>query len=257
LFLKKFQQGKIFFGKMDLENRNNENRPELFVVATPIGNLSDVTQRALEVLRLADIILCEDTRVTQKLLAKYQIQKPLISYHQRSRLQRVEKILEHLGQGKKIALVTDAGTPGISDPGNELIEKILENFKNQVKITPIPGPSALTALLQVAGINVSKFVFLGFPPNKKGRETFFKKAVAFDFPVVYYESPYRFLKNLELLKNLCQRKQIKLGLVVGRELTKVFEEVRRGSLDQVLSHYQNNPDKIKGEFVIIIYKIKK
>ncbi len=149
---------------MDLNNRNNENQknqPELFVVATPIGNLGDITQRGLEVLRKVDVILCEDTRVTQKLLAKYQIQKPLISYHQRSRLQRVEKILEHLGQGKKMALVTDAGTPGISDPGNELIEKIVENFKDKVKITPIPGPSALTALLQVAGINVSKFCFFG------------------------------------------------------------------------------------------------
>ncbi len=243
---------------MKLENEKKESeRREFFVVATPIGNLSDITQRAIETLKSVDIILCEDTRITKRLLTKYQIQKPLISYHQRSKLRRVEKIIEHLDQGKRLALVTDAGTPGISDPGNELIEKILEKFKDQIKIIPIPGPSALTTLLQVTGINISKFVFLGFPPNKKGRELFFKKIIAFDFPVVYYESPYRFLKNLKLLQSLCQQKQVNLGLVVGRELTKSFEEIKRGKLDEILNYYQFNLERIRGEFVIIIHKIKK
>lgn len=226
---------------------------KLYIVATPIGNLKDVTYRAIETLKEVDLILCEDTRITKRLLDRYEIEKPLLSYHQRSGLSRVEKIIEHLESGKNLALVTDAGTPGISDPGGKLIAELLEHFKNRIEIVPIPGSSALTALISVAGIDLSRFVFLGFVPNKKGRETFFKKILISDLPMVYYDSPYRFLKNLELLKELCKSDNAKEPMIiVGRELTKIYEEIKRGSLKDILDYYKNNPDKIKGEFVVVI-----
>jgi 16S rRNA (cytidine1402-2'-O)-methyltransferase len=215
----------------------------LYIVATPIGNLKDITLRALEVLKDVDFIACEDTRVTAKLLNHYSIKKPLISYHQHSKIARVEKIIEHLKAGKNIALVTDAGTPGISDPGNHLIAEVL---KNNIKIIPIPGPSALGAMISVAGINLQKFVFLGFPPHKKGRETFFREAAEARWPVIFYESCHRVLKALESLG--------KTDVIVGKELTKMFEEVVRGSAEEVLEYFQKNPGKVKGEFVIIVNK---
>ncbi len=224
---------------------------KLYIVATPIGNLKDITLRALETLQAADLILCEDTRQTKKLLDHYKIKKPLLAYHQRSKLTRTEKIIEHLQAGKNLALVTDAGTPGISDPGNELIDKVREHFGDKVDVIPIPGASALTTLASVAAINLSSFVFLGFPPNKKGRETFFKKMLELESPVIYYESPYRFLKNLQLLQKL--NNKTKLNLIVGRELTKVFEEIRRGSVEEISKYYEENPDKVKGEFVVVVY----
>ena len=228
---------------------------KLYIVSTPIGNLKDITLRAVEVLREADLVLCEDTRQTKKLLDNYKIKKPLLAYHQRSRLTRVEKIVEHLQAGKNLALVTDAGTPGISDPGSELVGKLVDSFdEKELQIVPIPGPAALTTLISVAGVNLSKFVFAGFPPNKKGRETFFKKILAEERPVIYYDSPYRFLKNLQLLQEL--NNNVKLFVVIGRELTKVFEEIKRGDLESVLCYYQNRPDKVRGEFSIIVSKVK-
>jgi len=224
---------------------------KIYIVATPIGNLGDITFRAIEALKAADLILCEDTRVTKKLLDHYTIQKPLLSYHQRSGLSRVEKIVEYIEEGKTLALVTDAGTPGISDPGNELVGMLLEHFGKDLEIVPIPGASALACLCQVAGINLSKFTFMGFPPNKKGRETFFKKVIVSEYPVIFYESPHRFMKNLELLSKLSSDP---LKLVVGRELTKMFEEVKRGNLEEVKKYYEDNPDKVRGEFVVIVYK---
>lgn len=220
----------------------------LYIVATPIGNLEDITLRALRVLKEVDLILCEDTRVTKKLLDRYEIQKPLLSYHHHSKLSRVEKIVEHLENGKNLALVSDAGTPGISDPGNELIVFLRLNLKN-VEIVPIPGASALTVLASVAGINMSKFSFLGFPPHKKGRETFFRGVAESKYPIIYFESPHRVLKNLELLSKF----KPDAKLIVGRELTKMFEEIVRGSADEILEYYKNNGDKVKGEFVIIAY----
>lgn len=219
---------------------------KLFVVATPIGNLSDITFRAVETLRNADLIAAEDSRVTQKLLNHYDIAKKVISYHQHSKLRKIDYLLAELESGKSIALVTDAGTPGISDPGNFLVEKALE--KN-ISVIPIPGPSALGALVSVAGIDLQKFAFLGFPPHKKGRETFFREVAADKHPVIYYDSPHRVLKNLELLKTLAPDKKI----ILGRELTKLFEEIVRGEISEVIQYFQNNPDKIKGEFAIIAY----
>jgi 16S rRNA (cytidine1402-2'-O)-methyltransferase len=226
---------------------------KLYIIATPIGNLEDITLRALRVLKEVDVILCEDTRVTKKLLDRYEIQKPLLSYHHHSKLSRVEKIVEHLENGKTLALVSDAGTPGISDPGNELIAQ-LENWGNEenrreFEVIPIPGASAITAVASVAGINMSKFSFLGFPPHKKGRETFFRQVVESKYPVVYFESVHRFLKNLELLEKFKPNAK----LIVGRELTKMFEEISRGEIGEIRKHFEGKEGKIKGEFVIIAY----
>ncbi len=218
----------------------------LYIVATPIGNLGDITLRALEILKNVDFIACEDTRVTSKLLNHYNIKKPLISYHQHSELKKIDFIVDKLKEGSNIALVTDAGTPGISDPGNILVA---EAVKNDIEIHPIPGSSALASIISIAGIDLQKFLFLGFPPHKKGRETFFKEVISFKYPVIYYESPHRFIKNLELLKLLECSKRI----IVGREITKIFEEVQRGNVEEILSYYQENKDKIKGEFVVIVY----
>src|SRR4030042_6233285 len=232
---------------------------KLYLLATPIGNLEDIPLRARRILKEVDLILCEDTRVTKKLLDRYEIQKPLLSYHHHSKLSRVEKIVEHMENGKNLALVSDAGTPGIQDPGNQLISSLLESQKSKVKsqnfgrdffeIIPIPGPSAVTTIASVAGVNVDKFLFLGFPPHKKGRETFFRGVAESKYPVIYFESPHRVLKNLELLEKMKPGAK----LVVGRELTKMFEEIKRGSVSEILEYYKNNGDKVKGEFVIIVY----
>lgn len=237
-----------------------DNLGKLYIVATPIGNLEDITLRALRILREADLILCEDTRVTKKLLDRYEIQKPLLSYHHHSKLSRVEKIIEHLENGKNLALVSDAGTPGISDPGNKLVAKLLNDgsdpkvglleafLKFDFRIIPIPGASAVTCLASVAGINMSKFLFLGFPPHKKGRETFFREVAAAKYPAVYFESPHRVLKNLELLEKF----KPDAKLVIGRELTKMFEEVVRGGVGEIKKYFKDNQEKIKGEFTIIL-----
>lgn len=218
----------------------------LYIIATPIGNLGDITLRALETLKKVDLIACEDTRHTKKLLFHYEIEKPLISFHQHSKAIKFDKIISKLESGENVALVTDAGTPGISDPGNQLVAEVLA--KNIVVI-PIPGASALTTLASISGIDMQKFVFFGFPPHKKGRETFFKKVAEIELPVVYYESPHRLLKNLEMLKNFAPEKKI----ILGRELTKMFEEIIRDDIQAVWEYFQKNENKIKGEITIIVY----
>lgn len=227
----------------DLNNTNNIGK--LFIVATPIGNLEDITLRALRILKEVDFVLCEDTRVTSKLLSKYEIRKTLVSFHHHTKNDKSEKIIADILDGKSAALVTDAGTPGVSDPGNVLVELA---FKNEIEIIPIPGASALASIISVAGIDMQKFVFLGFPPHKKGRETFFKEVAASKYPVIYYESPHRVIKNLELLKTLNEEKKI----IIGRELTKMFEEVIRGDVLDVVSYFNQNTSKIKGEFVVVV-----
>lgn len=218
----------------------------LYIVATPIGNLSDITLRALETLKKVDFIACEDTRVTVKLLNYYNIKNPLISFHQHSLLQKFDLIINKLKEGKNIALATDAGTPGISDPGNTLIAEIV---KNNIKVVPIPGPSALATLISVAGIDLQKFLFLGFPPHKKGRNKFFKEIAEAKYPAIYYESPHRAVKNLELLAGFNPEKNV----IIGRELTKMFEEITRGNLADVLESLNQKKAQIKGEFTIIVY----
>jgi len=229
------------------------NTGALYVVATPIGNLEDITLRALRILKEVDMILCEDTRVTKKLLDHYNIKKPLLSYHQHSKLSKIEKIAELISDGKNLALVSDAGTPGISDPGNELAARLLGkasliNSDKNVKIIPIPGPSSALALLSVSGVDVSRFLFLGFPPHKKGRKTFIEKIKESEYPVVVFESKHRLLKLLD------QFKGSNSYIVIGREMTKMFEEILRGDAEEIYEYFENNPSKLKGEFVVIFSK---
>lgn len=218
---------------------------KLYIVATPIGNLGDFTFRALETLKSVDFILCEDTRVTKKLLDHYEIKKPTISYHQHSDYKKIKEIITLLNEGKNLALVTDAGTPGISDPGNMLISDLLKNKIDQ--IIPIPGPSAIVAALSVSGFPTDKFLFLGFPPHKNKRQKFFKEAVAYDFTVAFYESGHRIMKCLKELKEYLDPKK---QLLVGRELTKQFETIYRGTIDEIMEQMTEE----RGEFVVIINK---
>jgi len=220
----------------------------LFIVATPIGNLEDITLRALRILKEVDLILCEDTRVTKKLLNKYQIKKPLFIYHQKSNIKKIEYIISLLKEGKNIALVSDSGTPGISDPGNELIKEVINKLGDNVKIIPIPGPSALTCSASIAGFPMDRFLFLGFLPKKKKRKEVLKEIVDAKYNVIFYESPYRILQTLEELKMINK----KLTLVVCRELTKQFEAIYRGNIEQVIYEIKEHP--IKGEFVVIVSK---
>ncbi len=225
----------------------------LYIVATPIGNLSDITYRAVETLQKVDLIVCEDTRTSRKLLEHYGVSTPTMSFYQNVRsggatkpVPKTERIIAELQSGKSIALITDAGTPGISDPGNQLVAVAVEEG---IVTIPVPGASSLATLVSVSGIDLTRFVFLGFPPHKKGRETFFKEVTAFNFPVFYLESPHRLMKNLELLKTLAPDKNV----ILGRELTKMFEEIVRGNVKEVLEYFENNPGKVKGEIVIITY----
>jgi 16S rRNA (cytidine1402-2'-O)-methyltransferase len=218
----------------------------LYIVATPIGNLEDITLRALRTLKEVDFILCEDTRVTRKLLDHYQIDKPLISYHQHSRLAKIDFIVKLLAEGKNLALVSDAGTPGISDPGNQLIKQVVVELGEEIKIIPIPGAAAVISALSISGFPTDKFIFAGFPPHKKGRQTFFKEIIRAKETVVFYESTHRMEKTLTELNNLDGQ----LKIVVCRELTKKFESVYRGTPSEVLAKIKN--DSSKGEFVVIV-----
>ncbi len=239
----------------------------LYIVASPIGNLEDISARALRILSEVDLILAEDTRVTRKLLSRYQINKPLISYHQHSQLQKVDHILKLLKEGKNLALVSDAGTPGISDPGNLLIEKVVKAFGNSLKIVSIPGASALGAAASISGFPMERFLFLGFPPAKKKRKKFFREVLESKHPVIFYESSHRILKTLKELKELapyyhCHGNGSTGNLempkiVVCQELTKMFETTYRGTISEVLDKIKDQD--LRGEFVIILsnQKIRK
>lgn len=225
----------------------NSMNSKLFVIATPIGNLNDISPRAISALSSSDLILAEDTRVTCILLSKYGIDKPTLSYHQHSKVQKIKEIIGLLKEGKTLSLVSDAGTPGINDPGNFLIQEALKELPD-LKIIPIPGPNAAIAALSVSGFPTDKFVFLGFPPHKKGRQTFFKKIGDIEETVVFYESKHRILKALTELRNLSNIDD--RPVVVARELTKQFETIYRGTVDGVLE--QLNKTKVLGEFVIVV-----
>jgi len=216
---------------------------KLYIVATPIGNLGDITLRVLEVLKDVDLILCEDMRVSKKLLERYNIKKPIESYHQHSNLRKIDFILNLLKQGKNLALISDSGTPGISDPGNKLVDELMSNeLMSGVEIIPIPGASAITAIASISGFPMDKFVFLGFPPHKKGRQKFFKELTEYKYPVILYESPYRIIKTLKQIEEAG-----KFDVVVGRELTKKFETIYRGEIKDII-----NKITPRGEFVIAI-----
>ncbi len=199
------------------------------------------------------MILCEDTRMTQRLLQKYDIKTPTLSYHSHSGLAKVEKIFELLEVGKNLALVSDAGTPTISDPGVLLVSQIKEKFGDTVAIVPIPGPSAVIAALSASGLPSSDFLFLGFLPHKKGRETLFKEIALSKRTTVFYESPHRILKTLESLKKYLDEKR---RVVIARELTKIYEEIVTGTAQEILQYFEKNKDKIKGEFVVMVHPVK-
>jgi 16S rRNA (cytidine1402-2'-O)-methyltransferase len=221
----------------------------IFIAATPIGNLEDISKRALRILSEVDLILCEDTRVTKKLLNYYGIKTPTVSYHQHSRLDKVNYILSLLKKGKNLALVSDSGTPGISDPGNKLVKMVADSLGDKAKIVSVPGPSAVTAAASISGFPMDKLLFLGFPPTKRKRRKFFDEVLKSKYPVIFYESPYRILKTLNELKMKTENSP-KPEIVVCRELTKKFETVYRGNIEKVIQDVKN--DKTKGEFVIII-----
>lgn len=221
----------------------------LYVVATPIGNLEDITLRALRILQEVDIIACEDTRTTNVLLHHFKIKTKTISYHSHTSTAKESYIIELLRSGKNVALVSDAGTPTISDPGVLLVARVYHELEN-VQIIPIPGPNAAISTLSASGLVSSEFIFLGFLPHKKGRKTLFDEIANTDRTVVFYESPHRLVKTLsELLLRIPTK-----TIVVGREVTKKFETITRGSVAEVATYFNQNPDKVRGEFTICIGK---
>lgn len=220
----------------------------LYIVATPIGNMEDITYRAVRILKEVDVILCEDTRTTGKLLSKYKIKNRTISYHAHSTKNKEDHILELISSGKNIALVSDAGTPCISDPGMLLVSSVYKKFGSSARVVPIPGPSALISALSASGISSSSFSFLGFMPHKKGRETLFKLISNNKNPVVFYESAHRIIKTLESLMEHCPTKEV----VIAREITKLYEEFLRGKPEAILLTLKQDKNKQKGEFVVIV-----
>jgi 16S rRNA (cytidine1402-2'-O)-methyltransferase len=236
----------------------------LYIVGTPIGNLEDVSMRAIRILGEVDFILCEDTRNSRVLLDHYNIKTPCISYHQHSDDIKVDQIIKLLEQGKNLALITDAGTPGISDPGGVLVAKVIDRFGEDMKIESVPGPSAVTAALSISGIPTDKFIFMGFPPHKKGRQTFIRRILESDYPVVVYESKHRIVKFLNELKEAkesssisdeeaMQKKKKNLeSVVVAREISKMHETVYRGDIDNIIAQITATPDDQRGEFVVIV-----
>ena len=216
----------------------------LSIVATPIGNLEDITLRALRTLSECDVIYAEDTRIIAKLLARYEIKKPLKRLDAATEMKKADEIIAWLTAGERVALASDAGTPGISDPGARLVALVRAQLP-AAKIEAIPGPSALTAALSVAGLDATAFTFLGFLPHKKGRQTALSKFAASEMPVILYESPHRILKLLKELENVSH-------IIIARELTKIYEEVISGTPEELQAHFRAHPDRVRGEFVIII-----
>ena len=228
---------------------------KLSIVATPIGNLEDITLRAIRVLKEVDIVLCEDTRMTKRIFDQYGINTHMISYHAQSSEAKTEIIFEKIKEGKNIALVSDAGTPGISDPGSMLISQVRKEFSQlihsgELKIEAIPGPSALTSAISVSGVPCNEFVFLGFLPHKKGRETIFKEITNSERTIVFYESTHRIIKTLESLS--IHLKDIKKKVTIIREITKIYEEVIQGDISEVYDILLKNKEKQRGEFVVIV-----
>lgn len=220
----------------------------LYIVSTPIGNLEDITLRAVRTLKECDYIAAEDTRHCQILLQKYEIKKPAISFHAFSDERKLNELIGLLYEGKNIALISDAGTPGISDPGYVLIRAAIEN---NINVVPIPGPAAFLTALSASGLPTHQFLYLGFLPMKKGRQTLLDSLVQEQRTIVFYESPHRLLKTLdELDKKFGSR-----PLVIARELTKMFEEFFRGTAGQAYAHFSKKG--IKGEFVIMIGALQK
>jgi len=216
----------------------------LYVVATPIGNLGDITLRALDLMKSADLIAAEDTRHSGILLKHFGIKKPVISYHEHNEARRTPELVEHLTRGENVALITDAGTPGLSDPGLRLIRECIQR---KLPFTIIPGPSSILTALLGSGFSTEKFSFRGFLPVKSGqRERELRAAAGREETTIFFESPYRLIKTLAACVNVMPDRQ----LCVARELTKKFEEFRRGTASELLAHYEAHP--LKGEIVLVI-----
>lgn len=223
-----------------------DTKGRLSIVATPIGNMEDITLRAIRVLKEANYVLCEDTRVTGNLCKHHGIETKLRRYDAHASEKVHEDIIADLEAGKHIALVSDAGTPGISDPGVFLVARAREAG---ARIDAIPGASAITALFSIAGVSGNSFAFLGFVPLKKGRQTFFKSVPEYHTPVMFYEAPHRIMKTLEsLVRELPETATV----IIGRELTKMFEEVVQGTPAEVLQYFIEHSDHVRGEFVVLI-----
>jgi len=217
----------------------------LYIVATPIGNLQDISERAIATLKAVDGIYCEDTRVTRVLLDHYGITKPLFAYHQHSTEGVTETIAQKLAGGASLALVSDAGTPGINDPGGRLIAELTRTIPG-LRVVPIPGPNAAIAALSASGFRADRYQYWGFIPLKKGRQTFIAKLMECEDTVVFYESKYRIQKTLQALAAAMPERQ----MLLARELTKKFETLYRGTAGQILTALQS--DAVLGEFVIVV-----
>lgn len=220
----------------------------IYVVSTPIGNLADISLRAIDILKTVDLIACEDTRQTAKILNHYKIKNKMTPYHDHNKEYKTSSLIELIKKGNSIALVSDAGTPGISDPGFYLIR---EAIKNDINISPIPGPSALTAATVASGMEIDRFLFEGYLPRKKGRLKRLKELAAYKVTIVIFEGPHRILKSLRDLRDAFGDRKA----AIGREMTKVHEEFIRGNLSDLIANF--NERKPKGEFVILIEGNKK
>ena len=215
----------------------------LYIVATPIGNLEDMTFRAVRTLKEVNYIFAEDTRVTRKLLNHYEIENTVYRYDEHTKMHQIANIINLLKEGKEIALVTDAGTPCISDPGYELVDAV---HNEGIRVVPIPGASALTAAASVAGITMRRFCFEGFLPKKKGRQTLLKALAEEERTIMIYESPFRIEKTLRDIEQFMGVKEV----VIIREITKIYEEILRGTTTELIERLAKNP--IKGEIVLLI-----
>jgi 16S rRNA (cytidine1402-2'-O)-methyltransferase len=232
---------------MNSDFSQTKNMGTFYVIATPIGNLGDITLRAIEVLSGVDLVVCEDSRVTGRLLSHLKIKKTLYSYHQHSQNSKMDYLIERLEKGDDVALVTDSGTPGISDPGSKLVKRVLDYGK--IDVVAVPGPSALSAALSIAGVPSKKILFLGFLPKKKGRQTELSQIREFwqkGFTVVFFESPYRIKKTVLELSSYV--KNAELGLF--REMTKKFEEIITVKLDG--NEEEINKIRAQGEFTAVL-----
>lgn len=225
-------------------NQDYTQQGKLFLIPSPIGNLGDITYRAVETLRSADAILCEDTRTSGVLLRHYQIQRPLVAHHQHNEHRMLAGLIAQMQEGKVFALLTDAGTPAISDPGFLLVR---ECMRQNIKVECLPGATAFVPALVQSGIPANRFVFEGFLPLKKGRQTMLKILAEEERTIILYESPHRLVKTLQELAIYLAPTR---SAAVCRELTKMFEETRKGTLEDLVKHYEGHPPK--GEIVIVV-----
>ncbi len=216
----------------------------LHIISTPIGNLEDITLRALRILKESDLIAAEDTRHAKILLNKYEISTPTVSFHSHSGQAKVTKIIDQLKEGKTVSLISDAGTPGISDPAYALVTAAITEG---IQVSPVPGPSALLAALVISGLPMNQFLYLGFLPTKKGRQTLFKSLAEEKRTVVFFESPHRILKTLSQLEEFVGGDR---QIAICRELTKIYEEAIRSTVTEAKEHFEKT--KPKGEFVIVL-----